>query len=197
MRSPLLRALCALMMLFLLAGLCACSMTEIPSETAAPTDESGRDPYSGAWIGNFEVGDELMQGLGFDLRERLAWPLEAELRLELEADGRCRLLCDYAPCRGLLEPAIAEAVRELQEQESGESLSGLALAEALGADPYDFAAALCDELLPPTTSRSGRLNGDKTQITWADGSVSPLRAEDGALWLFLPEHGEVRLRPAG
>ena len=74
-------------------------------------------------------------------------------------------------------------------------LGGLALAEALGADPNDFAAALCDELLPPPFARQGRLNGERSAITWADGSFSPLREEDGALWLSLPDLGELCLRP--
>lgn len=195
MRSPGLRALCALMILLILPGLCACSVTEIDTEPAS-TEKAASETLYGIWDGSFDAGDELMRELGFDVSDKLSAPLTGGLRLEIDYEGRCSLRCSYGSCREPLQQAIAGAVRELQEQEAGEPLSGLALAEALGADPNDFAASLCDELLPPTETRSGRLSGDKTQIIWADGAVSAIRAEDGALWLFLPERGELCLRPA-
>ena len=193
MRSARLRALCALILLILLA-LSACAAGKSTAETPAP-EESPSDTLSGVQVGSADVGNELMRALGVDLSDYLAAPLEASLRLDLDEAGRCTLRCDYGSCREALQQALLAFVLDLQEQEAGEALSGLPLAEALGADPNDFAAALCDELLPPPATRAGRLSGDGSAVTWSDGSVSPLRAAEGALWLSLPGWGEVSFRP--
>ena len=193
MRSARLRALCALILLFLFV-LSACAAGKSTAETPAP-EENQPDTLSGVRFGSADVGDELMRALGVDLSDYLAAPLEATLRLDLDEAGRCTLRCDYGSCRETLQQALLAFILELQEQEAGGSLSGLPLAEALGADPNDFAAALCDELLPPPATRAGRLSGDGSAVTWSDGTVSPLRAADGVLWLSLPDWGDVSFQP--
>lgn len=193
------RAILALILTVLTLTLCACAAGErpaAPTPTPAP-ENTAPAVLHGRWTGSLDVGRELTAALGIDLSPWLDAPLLAELRFALDEEGRCTLAVDYSACEAALRPALAACVRELQEQESGEALSGLALAEALGADPNDLAAALCDELLPPTDTRSGRFFADRAEITWRDGGVSSLREEDGALWLTLPDRGEIHFVPLG
>ncbi len=165
------RALCALILILSLA-LAACTVTEISPETAPPETKAPRDGLGGLWTAPFEAGGELMRALGFDLAPWLSEPLRGELRLSLNADGSCTLTRDYAPCAAVLRPALAACARELQQSESEERLSGLRLAQALGADPNDFAAALCDELLPPAETRQGRWSESPAELRWSGGGLS-------------------------
>ncbi len=175
------RALCALIWILSLA-LAACTVTEISPEPAPPETAAPRDGLGGLWTAPFEAGDELMHALGFDLSPWLSEPLRGELRLTLNADGSAALTRDHAPCAAVLRPALAQCVRELQQSESAEALSGLKLAKALGADPNDFAAALCDELLPPAGTRTGRWSETAGELRWDDGGLSSLvLTEDGLL----------------
>ena len=193
------RAFCALILAVLSLALCACAADEIPAAVSpVPTPESSAPTVlHGSWTGSCDVGAELMPALGIDLSPWLSEPLLATLRFELDEDGACALFLDYGSCEAALRQAIEACVRELQEQEAGEPLGGLALAEALGADPNDLAAALCGELLPPGRARSGRFSADRAEIVWQDGSVSALREEAGALWLTLPPWGEICFAPRG
>lgn len=194
-----LRAICAAIAVFLLLGLCACTVTEIsdPSAEPAPPTEAGDFIASlrGRWTGSYDVGDAVMRELGIDLTSRLRAPLLAEAALRFDPDGRCEFTGDARACAVLLRPVIADYVRELQESEAGESLSGLKLAEALGADPNDFADALCDELLPPPLSLGGRLDAGRGVILWDSGEISTLSEEYGALRVILPGLGDLCLRP--
>lgn len=191
------RALGALVLSVLLLGLCACSftVTEIESAPSAAPELSPELPLQGRWTGSVDVGGELFAALGFDLRPWLSSPLQAELRLEIGADGACTLTRDEGACAETLRPALAACLQELQEQEDGESLSGLALAEALGADPQEFAAALCDELLAPPSVIAGRYDEDRGEIRWNGGAVSAVRREGEALRLAPPDLDELLFSP--
>lgn len=189
------RALCALLLILTL--LCACTVTEIsgeprPAETEAVTPEP---VFSGRWTGLFDIGDEVSRSLGLDLSPWLSAPLLAELRLEVSPDGGCTLTRDDRACAPVLREALVACVRELQEQESGEALAGLALAEALGADPNDLAAALADELLPPPAVTAGRYDAAQDAILWDSGAVSALARQSDAFSLPLPGLGEPVFYP--
>ena len=192
------RPLGALMILLLLLGLCACSAAapdNAPSPTAAPESaaQGDADPVlQGSWTSPVDIGSEVSAALGFDVRPWLSAPLRAELRLTFSPDGACTLTRDESVCADALRGALAACLRELQEQEAGESLGGLALADLLGADPNDFAAALCDELLAPPETTGGRYDGERGEIRWNGGAVSPIAWEQGALRIETPD-GESRL----
>lgn len=196
--SRLSRPLGALMILLLLLGLCACSAAapgNVPSPTAAPVEppEDGSDPAAqGNWTSPVDIGGNVSAALGFDLRPWLSSPLRAQLRLTFSPDGACTLTRDESVCADALRGALAACLRELQEQEAGESLGGLALADLLGADPNDFAAALCDELLAPPETTGGRYDAERGEIRWNGGAVSPIRWEQSAMRIETPD-GESRL----
>ncbi|MGX8692367.1 MAG: hypothetical protein ACSW8E_01235 [Clostridia bacterium] len=192
------RALSALILSILLLGLCACSYTVIESDSApnAAPEQSPEPALQGRWTASVDIGGDLSSALGFDLRPWLRSPLRAELRLEIGADGACTLTRDEGVCADTLREALAACLRELQERESGESLGGLALAEALGADPQEFAAALCDELLPPPAVTAGRYDGSSGEIRWNGGAVSPVRREGEALRFAPPAFDEMLFSPA-
>ena len=196
------RPLGVLMILLFHLGLCACSSAaRSPSSvpTAAPDrpPESGPDPIlRGSWICPVDIGGEVSAALGFDLSPWLSAPLQAELRLEISAEGGCTLTRDDGVCAAALRDALASCLRELQEQEAGSSLGGLALAEALGADPQDFAAALCDELLSPPAVTAGRYDAERGEIRWNGGAVSPILREDDSLRLAPPDSDELLFSPA-
>lgn len=196
--SEFYRPLGVLMILLLLLGLCACSAAApdgAASPTAAPAEspEEGSDPAAqGSWTCPVDIGGEVSAALGFDLRPWLSAPLRAELRLTFSPDGACTLTRDEGVCADALREALAACLRELQEQEAGESLGGLTLADLLGADPNDCAAALCDELLAPPETTGGRYDAEGGEIRWNGGFVSPLRWEQGALRIETPD-GESRL----
>lgn len=176
------RVLCALLILILTLGLCACTGTGF-SGAASPTEEPAETPrpvFSGSWTAYLDIGDEVMAALGFDLTSELPAPLLAEYRLDVRADGACTLTRNDAACAAVLRPVLADFVRRLQAEESAEELGGLALAEALGADPNEIAAALCDELFAPPLVKSGRYDDGQKAVTWDDGSVSPLAFEGSA-----------------
>lgn len=193
------RACRAVIAVFLIFSLSACASgggpAPAPAETPAPSAEPLPEDVR-RWSGSFDPGEELAAALGFDLSPWLAAPLQASLQLALDEDGRCTLDGDYAACAPALRAALSACVRELQEQEAGASLNGLALAESLGGDPNDIAAALCDELLPQPFRMSGRFSADRTWIDWDAGGSSEVRTEDGVLCFTLPGRGEVSLRPA-
>ena len=192
------RALCALILLIILCGLCACSVTvtEIESAPSAAPEQTPEPGLRGRWSGAVDIGDGLSAALGLDLRPWLSAPLQAELRLVIGEDGACTLTRDESFCAAPLREALAACVRELQEQESGESLGGLALAEALGADPNDFAAALCDELLAPPSVLRGHYDDAAGEIRWNGGAVSTVVREGGALLLTPPGAEETLFSPA-
>lgn len=192
------RALGALILSILLLGLCACSHPA-PAVEAAPTAAPEQAPDSalqGRWTASVDIAGEVSAALGFDLRPWLSAPLRAELRLEIGADGTCTLTRDEGVCADKLREALAACLRELQEQESGEPLGGLTLAKALGADPQDFAAALCDELLAPPAAIAGRYDKTGGELRWNGGAVSPVRREGEALRLAPPELDELLFSPA-
>ncbi len=196
------RPLGALMILLLLLGLCACSSaapTPAPAPTAAPESrpETGPEPVlPGRWTCPVDIGGEVSAALGFDLRPWLSAPLLAELRLEIGAEGGCTLTRDDRACAEELREALAACLRELQEQENGQALGGLALAEALGADPNEFAAALCDELLPAPTVTAGRYDAEHGEIRWNGGAVSAVIREDSALRIAVPDGEALLFSPA-
>ncbi len=196
--SSLCRAFGAWMILLMLLGLCACSAPS-PAPTPAPTaapEETPTPALSGRWTSSLDIGEELSAALGFDLTPWLEAPLTAELRLEIRPDGTSTLTRDDASCAPALRAALAACVSEMQAQEDGEALSGLALAEALGADPNDFAAAICDELLLLPVVTAGRYDDAHGEILWNDGAVWPLVLGDGALRVALPDSGELLFSPA-
>ena len=195
------RALCAVILFLFLFSLCACtaaapSASPAPSAPTAAPEEAPIPALSGRWTGSLDIGSEVSAALGFDLTPWLEQPLTAVLRLEILSDGVCTLTRDDAACAPALRAALAACVRSLQEQEDGEELSGLALAEALGADPNDFAAALCDELLSAASVTSGRYVADRSEIVWRNGSIWPLAPENGALRVALPDTDELLFSPA-
>lgn len=192
------RALCALILLIWLCGLCACSVTvtEIGSEPTAAPEQTPDPVLRGRWKGSAEIGSGLSAALGLDLSPWLSAPLAAELRLEIGADGACTLTRDEGVCAAQLREALAACVRELQEQEVGEALGGLALAKALGADPQELAAALCDELLSPPSVLRGRYDDAAGEIRWNGGAVSPVLREGGALRFTPPGADETLFSPA-
>lgn len=187
-------ALSAALALVLLLALCACGAEEPPAEEPTPTPGPSLE-NGGVWSGYFNAGDELMRALGVDLTPWLSGPLLGELRLTVDRGGSAFLSVDYDACAPALRAALEACLRELQAEESGEDLKGLALAEALGGDPAEMAAAICDELTPPYEVRSGRLNDAKTEIIWAGGAVSALREEAAGLRLSLAGLGEIALSP--
>lgn len=191
------RAFCALILLILVFSLCACSADapSSPAPDAAPTGTAPEDAdpvFQGNWTSPVDIGGEVSAALGFDLRPWLSSPLRAQLRLTFSPDGSCMLTRDEGVCADALRGALAACLRELQEQEAGESLGGLALADLLGADPNDCAAALCDELLAPPETTGGRYDAERGEIRWNGGAVSPIAWEQGALQLQTPD-GESRL----
>lgn len=190
------RAVCAL--LLILSLLCACAANESGGESRPAEAQTGAPSsvFSGRWTGLLDIGDEVSRSLGFDLSPWLSAPLLCELRLDVSPDGGCTLTRDDGACAAVLRAALALCVRELQEQESGEALSGLALADALGADPNDLAAALADELLPPPTVTAGRYDAAQDAILWDGGAVSPLSRTEDSFSLPLPELGEPVFYPA-
>ena len=196
------RAFCALTLLIILLGLCACSSaasSSAPAPAAEPesTPEAGPSPaLQGSWTSPVDIGGEVSAALGFDLRPWLSAPLLAERRLEIGAEGGCTLTRDDRACAETLREALAACLRELQEQEDGQPLGGLALAEALGADPNEFAAALCDELLPAPTVTAGRYDADRGEIRWNGGAVSPVVREGGSLRLAAPDGEPLLFSPA-
>ena len=196
------RPLGTLMILLLLLGLCACSSaapSPAPAPTAAPESrpETGPEPVlPGRWTCPVDIGGEVSAALGFDLRPWLSAPLLAELQLEIGAEGGCTLTRDDRACAEELREALAACLRELQEQENGQALGGLALAEALGADPNEFAAALCDELLPAPTVTAGCYNAEHGEIRWNGGAVSAVIREDSALRIAVPDGEALLFSPA-
>lgn len=189
------RALCAALVLFLLALSACANVTELPSDTPAPTPLP-RPETGGCWAGSFNATDELLRALGVDLTPRLKAALTGEIRLTIEPDGRCSLRGDYASCAAPLREALTVFLRELQQEESGEALSGLQLAGELGGDPSLLAGALCEELLPPVFTLSGRLADSKREINWEDGTVSTLAEQGEGLRFTLPGRGDLFLLPA-
>ena len=195
------RAFCALILLILVFSLCACSAAapSSPAPDAAPagTAPEDADPVlQGNWTSPVDIGGNVSAALGFDLRPWLSSPLRAQLRLTFSPDGACTLTRDESVCADALRGALAACLRELQEQEAGESLGGLALADLLGADPNDFAAALCDELLPAPTVTAGRYDADRGEIRWNGGTVSAVIREDSALRIAAPDGEALLFSPA-
>ena len=186
------------MMLLVLLGLCACS-APAPAPTPAPTavpEETPVPALNGRWTGSLDIGGDVSSALGFDLTPWLEAPLQAALRLEIRQEGACVLTRDDAACAPALRAALAACVRSLQEQEAGEALGGLALAEVLGADPNEFAASLCDELLPAAVVTGGRYDADRGEILWPDGDAWSLFSDGSALHVALPDSDELLFSPA-
>ena len=202
MRFCKLRRPLGVLVILLLLGLCACSSaapspSPVPAAAPESTPEAGPGPaLQGSWTSPVDIGGEVSAALGFDLSPWLSAPLLAELRLEIGREGGCSLTRDDRACGAALRESLAACLRDLQEQEAGMSLGGLALAEALGADPQDFAAALCDELLAAPTVTAGRYDAGRGEIRWNGGAVSRVLREGNMLRLAPPDSDELLFSPA-
>ncbi len=189
------RALCALIALIWLLPLAACGGSEpAPEVTEPPVPDITAEARDSRWTLRYDARDELLRRLGFDPGVSVELPVS--LTLTVSDDGRCVFTADYSACGGPLRAALSEYLRAIQSEESGRDLSGEALAESLGGDPAEIAAALADEALPPETPQTGRLSDAGDAIVWDDGSRSALRAEAGGLRIELLLQGSVLLSPA-
>ncbi len=188
------RALCALIALLFLLPLAGCGRGDAPAaETPAP-EPVAREGLTGRWAASFDASAELLRRLGFN--PGLSGPLSASLTLTVDGEGRCVLATDYGPCAAPLRDALYDYLCAIRAEESGRALSGVALAEALGADPNEFAGSLVDETLPPPQQRGGRLSEARDAVVWDGGEVSALRMADGGLRVSLADRGEVLFVPA-
>ena len=191
---PRSRALCALIALILLLPLAACGRPgPEPAATEAPGPEPAVEARDSRWTLRCDARDELLRRLGFD--PGVSGELPASLTLTVSDDGRCVFTADYSACGEPLRAALTEYLRAIKSEETGRDLSGTALAEALGGDPDEIAAALVDEILPRSAPQTGRISAAGDAIDWDDGSRSALRTEAGGLWIELPLLGTVFLSP--
>lgn len=189
------RLLCAVIAAVLLLGLSACAGAGGPAAPSSGEPEETAAPTVRVWEGSFDARPLVQRRLGLDLDPWLKSHLPAVLRLEITPEGRCLLRGDYAPCAELLQPALAALLKELEREESGKALGGASLSRSLGASPEDFAAALCDELLPPSFTLRGRYDEAGGEILWDGGQRSAVKPEGDYLRVSLPDLGEIMFSP--
>ena len=169
--------------LLLLLSACSPIYRQTPAaEQAAATSTPGETPF-GVWAGRVDCAPGLIADFPAALPDR-SGPFEAAVSLRIGEDGACFLTVDYAPCASPLQTAIAGLLRELER--TGEELPGEAAA---------LAAAMADELLPPTLRLEGRLTAEQTAVRWQNGESSTVLLDGGRLRFALPELGQLNLAP--
>ena len=190
------RILTLFLALCLLAALCACggedappAATEKPAPAPEPTPTAAPvgAEYAGLWAAPLDC-IRLLELLSPDNAPMFgAGPAEAELLLELRADGRYEASVNYAPAI----PKLRDGMFRYIEAESGKTIEEVAAEHGMRADElldlYVNEAAL-RELLGDAVLRSGRFRTEGERVLLdGDGESSllltgtELHMQDGKL----------------